>query len=152
MTRTTPDLDVAGLRSSERVRTASIRPGGVLRWAGAVALVVAGGALATVTFTDNDEGVAETPTRRADTGPPACAWVSQVDGPFFPGTVDPAAPGESLGPAPTPDSVLVFERCDGEWTGDIAWLDSGVELAPLGDDGMPNPWEAGNHAVERLEE
>jgi hypothetical protein len=143
------DIDSAGIRSSERIRTAGIRTAGnrpriVLGWVGAVALVVAGGTLATVTFARGDEGRAEVPPGPAATRMPACAWVSQVDGPVF--------PGENLGPAPTPHSVLVFETCDGDVTGDIAWLDSGDESEPTGDDGMPNPWEAGNRAVERLEE
>lgn len=142
MTRTAPDLDVAGIRSSERIRTAAIRPRVVLGWAGAAALVVAGGTLAAVTFTADDEGTVETPTGRADTATPACVWISQVDGPVV--------PEELLGAAPTPESVLVFEQCDGDWTGDMAWMDSGDDLAPAGDDGLPNPFEAGNRAVERL--
>jgi hypothetical protein len=130
------DIDSAGMRSSKRIRTAGIRTAGirprvVLGWVGAVAFVVAGGTLATVTFARGDDGRAEVPSGQAATRMPACVWTSQVDVPFF--------PRENLGPAPTSDSVLVFERCDGEWTGDIAWLESGDELAPLGDDGMPNP-------------
>lgn len=38
-----------------------------------------------------------------DRGSPACEWIS-VHAP------------------PTPDSVLVLERCDGEWTGNTDWL------------------------------
>jgi hypothetical protein len=35
----------------------------------------------------------------------------------------------------------------------MAWLDSGDELAThSGDDGLPNPFEAGNRAVERMNE
>ena len=145
MTRTASDIDVAGIRSSERIRTASIRPMVVIGWAGAVALVVAGGTLAAVTFAHSEEGKAEAPTGRADTGTPVCVWVSQVDGPVV--------PAELLAAAPTPESVLVFEECDGDWTGDIAWLDPGGDLMPSsGDDGLPNPFEAGNRAVERLDE
>ncbi|MFP3899681.1 MAG: hypothetical protein ACLFXM_02420, partial [Acidimicrobiia bacterium] len=45
-----------------------------------------------------------------------CIWTSEVDGPVL--------PGANLGPPPNPGAVLVFERCDDEWTGDIAWLSS----------------------------
>ncbi len=144
MTRTASDIDVAGIRSSERIRTTAIGPKAVIGWVSATAVVVAGGALAALTFAADDEGTVEAPTGRADTGTPACVWTSQVDGPVV--------PAELLGAAPTPESVLVFEQCDGDWTGDMAWLDSGDDLAPAGDDGLPNPFEAGNRAVERLDE
>jgi hypothetical protein len=163
MTPIRSDLDVAGVRSSERVRTTAPRPRAVLGWSGAAVLAVAGAALAAVTFA-GDEGKAEAPTGRADTATPACVWTPHEDGPDF--------SAEDLGAAPTPGSVLAFEACNGQWTGDLAWMTSGrledaaqaaraEELergAKLegqrqtygGDDGLPNPWEAGNRAVERL--
>ena len=163
MPRTPPDLDVVGVRSSEHIRTPAIRPGAVLGWAGAAALVVAGAALATVTFAGGDDGGADAPTGRTDTATPACVWASRVDGPVF--------PAEDLGAAPTPESVLAFEACNGEWTGDLAWMTPGEDqdaaLAARAeeldrraklegqrrtygsDDGLPTPWEAGNRAVER---
>ena len=67
---------------------------------------------------------------------------------------------ESMVPALTParltaaapaDAALVFEYCDAEWTGDMAWLESREQL-PTSDDGLPNPWEAGNRAAERRPE
>jgi hypothetical protein len=146
MTRISADTEQPEARSSRRIRTPGIRPRVVLGWAGAAAVVVAGGALAAATFTAGDEGTVETPTGRADTGAPPCVWTPHVDVPVF--------PAENLGPAPTPDSVLVFERCDDEWTGDIAWMSPGEVQgeASRGDDGLPNPWEAGNRAIERLQE
>ena len=145
MTHTEPDMDAAGIRSSERIRTTPMRASVVLGRVGAVALVVAGGALARVTFTDRDGGDVETPTRQADAGTPACVWLTQVDGPVV--------PEELLGAAPTPDSILVFEQCDRDWTGGVAWLHSRADLGPGSDDGLPNAWEAGNRAVARyLEE
>jgi hypothetical protein len=37
---------------------------------------------------------------------------------------------------------------------DIAWMSPGEPRpeASSGDDGLPNPWEAGNRAVEQLRE
>jgi hypothetical protein len=49
--------------------------------------------------------------------PPGCLWTTEVNTPVF--------PAEDLGAAPTPESVLTFERCNGEWTGRIAWLNPG---------------------------
>lgn len=73
-------------------------------------------------------------------------WTSDVHVPDF--------AAEDLGPASTVDSVLVFEACDGEWTGDIAWLDpddSRTRAAEPtgGDSGLANPWAAGDAAVAR---
>lgn len=122
------------------------RPGRtVLAWAGATALVAAGAALATATYTGDGGTQVETPTGRVDTARPACVWLTQVDGPVV--------PAELLGAAPTPESILIFEKCDGDWTGDMAWMHSGSDLGPGSDDGLPNAWEAGNRAVARyLEE
>lgn len=147
MTRSTPDIDThsapaidaAGVRSSERIRTGSVLPRAVLGWAGAAALVAAGGTLAVVTFGTGDPGAVERSVDRADTSTPACVWATQVDGPVV--------PEELLRGAPTPTAVLAFEQCNGDWTGDMAWLDTGDETAYSGDDGLPNPWEAGNRAV-----
>ena len=112
-------------RSSQRIRTPGIRPRVVLGWAGAAAVVVAGGALAAATFTANDEGSVErrlgvrTPVHR-----PAC-------GPRM--SMFRCSPPENLGAAPTPESFLIFERCDDEWTGDIAWMSPGEpSSAPTG--------------------
>lgn len=155
MTRTPPGLDVAGVRSSERIHTPAIRPRAVLGWAGAAALLVAGAAFATVTFAGGDDGEADGPTGRTDTATPTCVWTSHVDGPVF--------PAEDLGAAPTPESVLAFEACNGEWTGDLAWMTPGEDQdaalwrarlegqrrTSSSDDGLPNPWEAGNRAAEK---
>lgn len=166
MRRDQPDLDVDGVRSSERVRTPAIRPTAVLGWAGAAAVVVAGAALATVTFAGGESGDVDAPTSRTDPATPACMWTSRVSVPVF--------PAEDIGGPPTPESALAFEACNGEWTGDIAWMTPGegddaalatrpeeLELRARlegqrrtdgSDDGPPNPWEAGNRAVERLQE
>jgi hypothetical protein len=144
MTQTDRDFELEA-RDTERRRSASTRATAVLGWTGAAAVLVAGTALATITFTGDDTTTVETPTGRSDARAPACTWLTQVDGPVV--------PEELLGAAPTPTSVLAFEQCDGEWTGDMAWLDSGDELAThSGDDGLPNPFEAGNRAVERMNE
>ena len=146
MTRISSGSELPEARSSQRIRTPGIRARVVLGWAGAAAVVVAGGALAAATFTGHDEGTVETPTRPADTVAPQCVWTPHVDVPVF--------PAENLGAAPTPESFLIFERCDDGWTGDIAWMSPGeVQGEPSsGDDGLPNPWEAGNRAIERLQE
>ncbi|MFP3900653.1 MAG: hypothetical protein ACLFXM_07340 [Acidimicrobiia bacterium] len=84
---------------------------------------------------------------RAPGPAPGCMWTSQVDVPVF--------PAENLGPASTVDSVLVFEACDGAWTGDITWLvpdnnpHPGAAEPTGGDSGLPNPWAAGDAAVAR---
>jgi hypothetical protein len=117
MTRISSGSDLPDARSSQRIRTPGIGPKVVLGWAGAAAVVVAGGALAAVTFTADDDGTVETPTGRADTVAPSCVWTPHVDVPVF--------PSENLGAAPTPESFLVFERCEDGWTGDIAWMSPG---------------------------
>jgi hypothetical protein len=146
MTRISSGNELPEARSSQRIRTPGFRPSLVLGWAGAAAVVVAGGALATATFSGDDGGTVATPTRPAGTAASMCVWTPHVDVPVF--------PGENLGAAPTPDSFLIFERCDDEWTGDIAWMSPGGPRrdASTGDDGLPNPWEAGNRAVEQLRE
>jgi hypothetical protein len=47
-------------------------------------------------------------------GASACLWTSKVNTPVF--------SAEDLGGPPTPQSVLIFEKCNGQWTGNIAWL------------------------------
>ena len=44
----------------------------------------------------------------------ACRWTTEADGPVF--------PANDIGGPPTPESVLIFESCGGELTGNIAWL------------------------------
>jgi hypothetical protein len=124
------DLEDDGVRSSERVRTSAIRPTAVLGWGGAAAVVVAGAALATFTFAGGDGGEVDAPTSRTDTATPACMWTSQVSVPVF--------PAENIGGPPTPESDLAFEACNGEWTGDLAWMtpgeDNDAELAARADE------------------
>ena len=83
---------------------------------------------------------------------PACGWTSEANGPVL--------PANDIGGPPTADSVLIFESCDGQLTGTIAWLnpsrdptpDQGAGALPeaaSSDSGLVNPWEAGNAAVER---
>lgn len=84
---------------------------------------------------------------RAPGPAPGCVWTSYVQVPDF--------AAEALGPASTVDSVLVFEACDGVWTGDITWLvpdnnpHPGAAEPTGGDSGLPNPWAAGDAAVAR---
>jgi hypothetical protein len=142
MARISSGSELPEARSSQRIRTPGMSPRVMLGWAGAAAVVVAGGALAAATFTAGDEGTVETPTGRADAVAPPCMWTPHVDVPVF--------PRENLGAAPTPESFLVFERCDDGWTGDIAWMIPGdfKRDASNGIESVPNPWEAGNRAVE----
>ncbi|HEY6415769.1 MAG TPA: hypothetical protein VIX41_06015, partial [Acidimicrobiales bacterium] len=42
---------------------------------------------------------------------PACWWTSKVN--------TPALPADDLGGPPTEESVLTFEQCNGDWTGNI---------------------------------
>lgn len=134
-THDAPDIDAAGLRSSERVHgggAALLKA--VLGWAGAAAAMVAGGTLASLTLNPGEDGASEPPADRSGTTRgPACTWSEEVDGPVF--------PVNDLGPAPTPESVLVFERCDGEWTARIAWMHPGGRQRTVngGDDGVANP-------------
>jgi hypothetical protein len=44
----------------------------------------------------------------------SCRWTTEADGPVF--------PANDIGGPPTPASVLIFESCGGELTGNIAWL------------------------------
>jgi hypothetical protein len=161
MTDDNPNIDTTGHRSSQRIRT---RPGGrrrlggdpasprrrrpgravaVLATVGAVAVVTAGGTLAAATFGAGGEDAvgpgADPPSAPAM---PSCVWVTQRDGPVV--------PPELFLSAPSADAMLLFEYCDAAWTGDMAWLGDRAELSTGGsDDGLPNPWEAGNRAVEQ---
>jgi hypothetical protein len=60
------------------------------------------------------EGAVEDSAGLTGHGASDCLWTTEVNVPVF--------PAEDLGGPPTPQSVLVFERCNGEWTGQIAWL------------------------------
>jgi hypothetical protein len=133
MARTTQDIELPEAPSREPVsgRSASVRT--VLVGAGAIAAVAGVAVLATVTLRGGDEdkpirqpliaehgsihaneGAVEDSARSTRYGAPACMWTTEVNTPVF--------PAEDLGGPPTPQSVLVFERCNGEWTGSIAWL------------------------------
>jgi hypothetical protein len=143
MTPTDVDLEQEA-RPTGRHRFAPTRTKAVLGWAGAAAVLTAGAVLAAVTFTAGGKPTTvETPVGRSGSPAPACTWSPDADGPVF--------PAHDLGPAPTPESVLVFEMCAGESTGDLAWLGPGLGRPTThgGDDGLPNPFEAGNEAVAR---
>jgi hypothetical protein len=111
-----------------------------------------------------DERAVEDSAGSPGHGASACLWTSEVNTPVF--------PAEDLGGPPTPQSVLIFEKCNGEWTGNIAWLNprSRLDVEPAaaasrvaeaersaklndqaktyrGDDGLPNPFEAGKRAA-----
>jgi hypothetical protein len=94
----------------------------------AAGTAVAAAAIVTVAMGDRNDP--SSPTSRGSG--PDCLWTSDVDVPVL--------PVEELGGAPT--SVLTFERCDGEWTGNVAW-------SRPSRGGHVNPWAAGNAAVAR---
>lgn len=141
---TVTSADTTGVRSSRRIQAGSSLSGlsrAAVGWVAAVAVVGAGAALAAATFRGGDTTL-EQATGKTDTMSPACAWVTQADGPVV--------PQELFLAAPSPDAMLVFEYCDAEWTGHMAWLDSRNELSTSGgDDGLPTPGEAANRAVEQ---
>ena len=140
----TSAIDTTGVRSSQPIQAGSSLPGlsrAAVGWVAAVAVVGAGAALAAATFRGGDTTL-EQATGKTDTMSPACAWVTQADGPVV--------PQELFLAAPSADAMLVFEYCDAEWTGHMAWLDSRNELSTNGgDDGLPTPGEAANRAVEQ---
>jgi hypothetical protein len=140
----TSAIDTTGVRSSQRIQAGSSLPGlsrAAVGWVAGVAVVGAGAALAAATFRGGD-ATPEQATGKTDTVSPTCVWVTRANGPVV--------SQELFLPAPSPDAILVFEYCNAEWTGHMAWLDSREELSTNGgDDGLPNPWEAGNRAVER---
>lgn len=145
--------------------------GVVFGWVGVLAAGAAATALAVATLASDDnrplggsltnkddsrsaaEGSAEEPPP-SSSGAPVCSWTSDVDG-------TPVLPAEDLGGPPTPQSVLTFESCAGDWTGRMAWLTpSSTAAGPscpdrvpadvaVGDSGFPNPWAAGNAAAAR---
>jgi hypothetical protein len=121
---------------------------GALTWAAVLAAFVAAVALAVVTLTGGDDtnpvtgahsGLAEHGSIRSIEGsvednvadrltPGAhsglaehrdasapCVWTSDVNN-------TPVFPRADLGGPPTPGSVLIFEKCDGDWTGNMAWF------------------------------
>lgn len=47
-------------------------------------------------------------------GRPTCSWASDIYAPL--------ELAVALGGPPAPGSTVTFERCDGEWTGRLAWL------------------------------
>jgi hypothetical protein len=140
----TSAIDTTGVRSSQPIQAGSSLPGlsrAAVGWIAAVAVVGAGAALAAATFRGGDT-TPEQATGKTDTMSPACAWVTQADGPVV--------PQELFLAAPSADAMLVFEYCDAEWTGHMAWLDSRNELSTNGgDDGLPTPGEAAHRAVEQ---
>ncbi len=119
----------------------------VLGWAATIAAGTATAVLAVATLATNTHDqpapVADPPVADPAGNRPACHWTTEANEPVFP------APG--IGGPPTPESILIFESCDGRLTGHLAWLN----LAPDprqpsgGDSGLVNPWEAGNATVER---
>jgi hypothetical protein len=64
--------------------------------------------------TDSSGGTTVTSRDRRDARG-ACIWTSDVNN-------TPVFPPSDLGGPPTPDSVLIFEKCDGDWTGNMAWF------------------------------
>jgi hypothetical protein len=99
--------------------------------------------------TPADDGPVENSPGRA----PVCGWTSEATEPVF--------PNNDIGGPPTPESILIFESCDGQLTGTIAWLTPGPDRTPAqgpaallpeaggGDSGLVNPWAAGDAAVDQ---
>ena len=114
----------------------------VLGWAAVLAAGAAAAALAVATLatdTHDQPGLVQDPGGSRQ----ACQWTTEGNETVFP------APG--IGGPPTPESILIFESCDGRLTGHLAWLNLAPERSQPGggDSGLVNPWEAGNAAVER---
>jgi hypothetical protein len=167
MAPTDQDTALPEAPSQEQSRPPSSSRSMVSAWAGVLTAGAAAAALAVATLTpDHDQpmGRPATTERGSTQGAdnssgsqvqsPACLWTSDVDAPVL--------PAENLGAAPTPESVLSFEKCGGNWTGRMAWLNPSaphagptcseqvpVEGAGGGDSGFVNPWAAGNAAAAR---
>lgn len=114
----------------------------VLGWAAVLAAGAATAALAVATLatdTHDQPGLVQDPAGSRQ----ACQWTTEGNETVFP------APG--IGGPPTPESILIFESCDGRLTGHLAWLNLAPDRSQPGggDSGLVNPWEAGNVAVER---
>jgi hypothetical protein len=117
--RTTPDEDRLSPPSSLR------RWGGIAAVATAAVLAVTGltagavndstdhasGGRAAGDATGN--GAIPTAARRIE-----CVWSSDI--------TSEVGPADDIGRPPVPDAALVMERCDGVWTGSLAWLVPGV--------------------------
>jgi hypothetical protein len=136
MTRITKGMWFSPAPGGDRFQPSSTPGGTRHRWAGVAVVITAGVVLAVATLpgdAEDDpvgpplaaehgspqpvEGPAEDPAGPPG-GEPTCSWTSEINTPVL--------PAENLGGPPTPVSVLVFERCDGEWTGNIAWLNAGA--------------------------
>jgi hypothetical protein len=173
MAPTTQDTTPPETPSKEPPRPPSSSRSMAVAWAGVLAAGTGAAVLAVATLTpgrdqpmgrtaaaerDSAEGADDTAedSTGSQVRSPACVWTSDVDAPVL--------PAQDLGAAPTPVSVLTVEKCGGEWTGRMAWLnpsapDAGptcpdpnharVEGAGGGDSGFVNPSEAGNAAVAR---
>ena len=135
--KTSPDTpEPAPDQPPSRSRTTVLGWAAVLA-AGAAAAALAGATLATDTH--DQPGPVQDPAGSRHT----CQWTTEGNETVFP------APG--IGGPPTPESILIFESCDGRLTGHLAWLNPAPDRGPAGggDSGLVNPWEAGNAAVER---
>ena len=129
---------------------------------GSAAVLAAGVATAALAVATLGTGTRDEPVGRpaVDEGPvenstgsaPACGWTTEANEPVF--------PANDIGGPPTPESVLIFETCNGQLTGIIAWLTPGPDRTPDpgagalpeagdGDSGLVNPWAAGDAAVDR---
>jgi hypothetical protein len=59
-------------------------------------------------------GPTEDPTDTPPTAGAACVWTTDI--------TDEVRPEDDIGRPPVPDAALVMERCNGVWTGSLAWL------------------------------
>jgi hypothetical protein len=66
--------------------------------------------------------VDEAPVANSTGSAPACEWTSEANGPVL--------PANDIGGPPTPESFLIFERCDGQLTGTIAWMNPSPDPTP----------------------
>lgn len=137
MTRITKGSSIFAPSDGEWPPPPSTRRAKLSRRAGAATAAVTVAAIAAIALaTDSEDKAVDRPLAaehgrsqaaggpveepaRTSADPPTCVWTSQVDVPVF--------PAEVLGGPPTPESILIFERCDREWTGDIAWLNAGPQ-------------------------
>jgi hypothetical protein len=143
MASTTQDIELPEAPRAEPPAARSHPLRTVVIGAGAVAAIAAAAALAAVTLRGGDEnkpvghpliaehgsiraheGTVEDPAVPTSYGAPGCMWTTEVDTPVL--------PSDDLGGPPTPQSVLVFERCNGSWTGNITWLNPSTGSAAPG--------------------
>jgi len=134
MTRITKGRSLFAPSGWDRSRPSHTPRRTIERWAGVAVVIVTGAVLAATTLAadheaqpvghpliaehTNNEGSVRDSASSVGHAPNSCMWTSEVNEPVF--------PAEDIGGPPTLKSVLIFESCDGELTGTIAWFDASV--------------------------